>query len=99
LAESGEIGRGRNRFDNIKANGGGTSASYLTRRIARDRPDILDRMKAGEFPSVRAAGKEAGIVKDTITVRLEVEALARAIKKHFNQQEIAVLVDLLHKPI
>jgi len=30
-------------------------ADYLTARIARDRPDILDRMKAGEYKSVRAA--------------------------------------------
>ncbi len=41
---------------------GGTTADYLTARIARDRPDILDRMKEGEFPSVRAAAKEAGLV-------------------------------------
>jgi len=33
-----------------------TSAKYLTSVIARDRPDILDRMKKGEFKSVRAAG-------------------------------------------
>jgi hypothetical protein len=30
-------------------------ADYLPARIARDRPDILDRMKAGGFQSVRAA--------------------------------------------
>jgi hypothetical protein len=34
---------------------GSTNADYLTARIARDRPDILERMKAGEYPSVRAA--------------------------------------------
>jgi len=33
----------------------GTNADYLTARIARDRPDILDGMKAGEYTSVRAA--------------------------------------------
>ena len=32
---------------------GSTNADYLTARIARDRPDILERMKAGEYPSVR----------------------------------------------
>ena len=42
---------------------GSTNADYLTARIARDRPDILERMKAGEFPSVRAAALEAGIVR------------------------------------
>ena len=36
---------------------GGNNADYLTARIARDRPDILDRMKAGEFTSVRVAAK------------------------------------------
>jgi len=30
-------------------------ADYLTARIARDRPGILDRMKAGEYKSVRVA--------------------------------------------
>jgi len=42
---------------------GSNSADYLTARIARDRPDILERMKAGEFPSVRQAAIEAGIVR------------------------------------
>jgi hypothetical protein len=49
--------------DNITLAGRGTDGTYLTRRIARDRPDILARMKAGEFKSVRAAALEAGIVK------------------------------------
>jgi hypothetical protein len=30
-------------------------ADYLTRRIARDHPDIFERMKSGEYQSVRAA--------------------------------------------
>ena len=42
---------------------GGTQASYLTSRIKRDHPEILERMKAGEFKSVRQAAIEAGIVK------------------------------------
>jgi len=37
---------------------GSTNADYLTARIARDHPDILERMKAGEYKSVRAAGKD-----------------------------------------
>lgn len=51
-------------FDFIKVNHGGTSAAYLAGRLRRDRPDIADRLAAGEFPSVRAACREAGIVKD-----------------------------------
>jgi len=33
---------------------GSESADYLTARIARDRPDILEHMKAGAYKSVRA---------------------------------------------
>jgi hypothetical protein len=35
----------------------GTSAEYYTARIARDRPDILEEMKAGKYKSVRAADR------------------------------------------
>lgn len=42
---------------------GGNATDYLSRRIARDAPEVLERMKAGEFPSVRAAAVEAGIIK------------------------------------
>ena len=40
----------------------GEHAARLTARIARDRPDILGRMKAGEFRSVRQAAIAVGIV-------------------------------------
>lgn len=42
----------------------GTGSAYLLRRLARDHEDILSRYEAGEFQSVRAAAREAGIVKD-----------------------------------
>ena len=48
-------------LDNNQTLKGGTDPEYLTSRIARDRPDILERMKQGEFRSVRAAGIEAGV--------------------------------------
>ena len=35
----------------VTFNRGSNSAPYLTARIARDHPDILERMKAGEYPS------------------------------------------------
>ncbi len=41
----------------------GNSRAYLVRRIARDHPDILERMKRGEFVSVHRAAIAAGIVK------------------------------------
>ena len=36
---------------------GSGNAEYDTARIARDRPDILERMKEGDYPSVRAAAR------------------------------------------
>jgi hypothetical protein len=52
---------------------GGNKQKYLIARIARDRPDVLERMKKGEFLSVQAAAIEAGIVKpkDSTTEREE----------------------------
>lgn len=43
-------------IDNCKTLDGnaGNSADYLTARIARDRPDILEDMKEGKYRSVRA---------------------------------------------
>jgi hypothetical protein len=58
LPKPGEIGRHHSfRVDDVKPEPvrGGNEPDYLTSRIARDRPDVLERMKAGEFPSVRAA--------------------------------------------
>lgn len=56
----------KNNSDNSKnytADKAGNSADYLTARIARDRPDILDGMKTGKYRSVRAAAIDAGIVE------------------------------------
>jgi hypothetical protein len=42
---------------------GGTDPEYLMARLARDYPEVVEQVKAGEFPSVRAAAVAAGIVK------------------------------------
>lgn len=42
----------------------GNGANALAARIARDAPEVHEAMKAGKYPSVRAAAKAAGIVKD-----------------------------------
>ena len=69
LAGHGEIGNGREGRVDVVNSTGGNGADYLTARIARDRPDILERMKAGEFKSVRRAAIEAGIVKPPSPLR------------------------------
>jgi hypothetical protein len=53
-----EVGRERKR-GSVRTAMRGETADHLARHIARDHPDILQRMKAGEFFSVRAAAKAA----------------------------------------
>jgi hypothetical protein len=43
---------------------GGNSAAYLAARLERDEPEIKAALDRGEYPSVRAAAKAAGIVRD-----------------------------------
>ena len=59
------------RKQKVKGTGG---QKYLVARIARDRPDVLERMKQGEFLSVRQAAIAAGIVK--VREREELQSLA-----------------------
>jgi len=56
----------------------GDSAARLTARIARDAPDVLARMKAGEFTTVVEAAREAGIATPKPT---PVEKARKAIAK------------------
>ena len=62
----------------------------LKRRIARDRPDIWERMKRGEFTSVAGAAREAGIEirnPKRIVVNGEKEKLAHTLKGIFGPEE------------
>ena len=75
---------------------GGTNADYLTRRIVRDHPEIAARMKSGEFPSVRAAALEAGIIHRYGTVRYDDPAsAARTLLKYMSADDIAKLIAAL----
>jgi hypothetical protein len=70
-------GRGHTKKPHDKAKAGNRS-NYLVARIARDRPDILERKKAGEFTSVREAAREAGIIKDVSLVEQMLRLWQRA---------------------
>jgi hypothetical protein len=70
-------GRGHTKKPHEKAQAGNRSG-YLVARMARDRPDILERMKAGEFTSVREAAREAGIIKDVSLVNQVVRLWEKA---------------------
>jgi hypothetical protein len=53
----------RHHANSMKLKQGSTQSAYLLRRLARDHKEILARYEAGEFKSVRAAAKTAGIIK------------------------------------
>jgi hypothetical protein len=75
----------------------GDSPDYLTARIARDRPDIIERMRAGEFKSVRAAALEAGIVEPTVIIPLDPVKAARRLRRHFEGDRLAALIAALQR--
>lgn len=72
---------GINQVDRINLNStepkGGTSSGYLRARLARDNPDVLSALDRGEFASVRAAARAAGIVKPIDPVAAAHKALAK----------------------
>jgi hypothetical protein len=49
---------------------GGTSRSYIVGRLERERPDLAERLFAGEFRSARAAAREAGWVVEKAPIEL-----------------------------
>lgn len=75
----------------------GNSQAYLLRRLARDAPDVLERVKAGEFKSARAAAIEAGIIKPVPTIRLvdDTSKVAAALRRHLSHEQLADLVAAL----
>lgn len=75
----------------------GETADYLLRRLARDRPDVLERVKAGEFPSARAAAIEAGIIRPVPTIRLvdDPAKVAASIRRHLDRDQLLALAQAL----
>ena len=59
----------------------GMTKAYLVARIARDHPDILARMKAGEFATVRQAAIAAGILRQPYAPRSLRQALAQCERR------------------
>ena len=87
-------GRGYIKKPHEKAKAGNRS-DYLVARIARDRPDILERMQAGEFASVREAAREAGMIKDVSLVNQIVRLWEKATPEERQAicQRLAIDVD------
>lgn len=77
---------------------GGEKDDYHIAILARDHKDILARLQAGEFESVAAAAREAGIKRHYPKVTPTPEGFARAARKHIPEQ-IAELVRLLSQEV
>lgn len=72
----------------------GTSASYVRRRLARDRPDLYERVRAGDI-SANAAAIEAGFRTPTMSVPQEVSALADTLRRKLSAAERRALAERL----
>ena len=77
----------------------GNRSDYLTARIARDRPDVWERMKRGEFDSVAAAAREAGIPlpqpRRTVSLSDNVERVADRMKAHYSSEQVRRIIERL----
>ncbi len=95
LPKNGQVGRGRaDSFDNIKAIGG-TSESYLRRRLKRDHRALYDEVAAGR-QSAHAAAVQAGFQSRTLTVKPDdPSSVARSLRRNMTAENIAILVQLL----
>lgn len=66
----------------------GTTASYTRSRLERERPDLAERVDAGELTPHKAAIK-AGFRKPTASVPVDTpEAAVRALLRRFTRQQI-----------
>lgn len=63
-------------------------------RLARQFPDLLAAVRSGRL-SVHRACIEAGISEPTMTVPLDPEKMARAIRRRLNDEEIDALIEAL----
>jgi len=79
-------GRGNKAPDNVRGFSG-NSQTYLAARLRRDHPEIAERVKAGEFRSIRAAAIVAGIVK----VKTPLERLFAEWKKASQEERAEFL--------
>ena len=67
----------------------GNSSARLIGRLKRDHPNIIAKLEAGEFPSVRAAALAAGIVRPTAAFYTDnVKDAVRALLKHFTWDQL-----------
>ena len=75
----------------------GTSVSYAVRRLSKARPDLYERVKAGEISAHRGMVL-AGFKRRQVAIPIDPGAAARLILQHFTAEEVAELMRLLGTP-
>ena len=79
-------------------------SDYITARIKRDHPDVAQRMERGEFKSVAAAARAAGIYNrpKSITASRDMGKLANSLLRVYGvdrcHELISVLSEVMEKP-
>lgn len=79
--------------DNVRSSFG-NDPDYALRRLKRDEPELAQRVLKGEI-SAHAAAVQAGFRPRTITVPLDPEKMARAIRRRLSDDELDVLLKAL----
>lgn len=92
LGRQGRPKKGEEKGSNATFNSRG--ADYQLARLRRDAPELADQVQRGEISANKAAIK-AGFRKPSLTVPLDPEGLARAVKRHFTAEEVQRLVRAL----
>ncbi len=80
--------------NNTKLQRGSTNAAYLAKRLQESHPKTFEALERGEFKSVRAAAKSAGIVRDPTPL----ETLQRTWRKA-SDDERAAFRDYIDTPV
>lgn len=83
-------------LDNVQGFPSGNSAEAALRRLRKHRPDLHERVLAGEL-SAHAAAVEAGFRSRRFSVSGDPEAAARILRRHLSDDEIGLLVTYLQK--
>jgi hypothetical protein len=79
--------------DRLREPQAGNAVGYAVRRLGRERPDLLDRVKTGAI-TPNAAMIEAGFRHRTISVPIEPQLATQIIVRHFKDES---LLDLIHR--
>lgn len=75
----------------------GNSRAYALARLRKDRPDLHAQVLLGEL-SPHAAMIEAGFRVKSISIPLEPQAAAAALRRHFTDEQLGELLAALEVP-